>query len=263
MHLVQSRECSLLLLMLVQLTTNFRGGIISPILSLFIRQRGMSIAQVGLLGTASIMGWFIFEPLMGVVADRVRKKWMLIFAILASTVVYALYPLATEFTHFAALYFATSSVMSAYAIALKALQAELLPSEGRGKTFGRYLSIISIGSVIAPFIGGWVTETEGYALPFYLSAAVGLVGLAAVILLRYDDKPDDEQKKGGNGWRGLFTGSILSIFTVRALYMFNLIFRVNFLPIFLNESPRFHASETQIGIYMTIVRLAVAGGQAV
>ena len=39
-------------------------------------------------------------------------------------------------------------------------------------------------------------------------------------------------------------------------------FRSNFLPIYLNESPRFNASETQIGTYMTLVKLAVAGSQA-
>jgi len=39
-------------------------------------------------------------------------------------------------------------------------------------------------------------------------------------------------------------------------------FRSTFLPIYLNESPRFNASETQIGTYMTLVRLAAAGSQA-
>ncbi|MCK4702621.1 MFS transporter, partial [Candidatus Bathyarchaeota archaeon] len=76
------RERSLFYLMMAQLALGFRGGIISPILSLYIRQQGMSISQVGLLGTASILGWLIFEPLSGVVADRIRKKWMMVFAIL-------------------------------------------------------------------------------------------------------------------------------------------------------------------------------------
>ena len=36
------------------------------------------------------------------------------------------------------------------------------------------------------------------------------------------------------------------------------IFRRNTLPIFLNESPRFRASETQIGIYMGLMQLSAA-----
>ncbi len=257
------RERSLFYLMMAQVALNFRGGIISPILSLYIRQQGMSVGQVGLLGTASILGWLIFEPLSGVVADRVRKKWMMVFAIIGSTIVYALYPSAGTFQHFLFLGFSMTSVMSVYAIALKALQAELLPREGRGRTYGRYLSVISFGGVVSPFIGGWITENKGYTLPFYLSALVGVGMLAAVLLMEYDDKAaEDEAKRMEGGWRELFTASLVGIYSVRGLYFFNSIFRSNFLPIYLNESPRFIASETQIGTYMTLVRLAVAGSQA-
>ena len=117
------RERSLFYLMMAQLALNFRAGIISPILSLYIRQQGMSISQVGLLGTAGILGWLLFEPLSGVVADRVRKKWMMVFSIIGSTLVYMLYPSAVTFQHFLALGFSPTSIMSVYAIALKALQA--------------------------------------------------------------------------------------------------------------------------------------------
>ena len=258
------RERSLLLLMVTQLAVHFRGGILSPILSLYTRQQGMTIAQIGLLGTAGILGWFIFEPFSGVVADRVRKKWMMVFAIVASTVIYALYPSASSFSHFLVLYLGTSSVMSAYAIALKALQAELLPKENRGKTYGRYLTVVSLGGVVAPLIGGWVTETSGYSLPFYISSGVGVVALVAVLLMSYDEKAErmTTGSDGHGGWRQLFAAPLLSIYSVRGLYLFNQMFRSNFLPIYLNESPRFNASETQIGTYMTLVQLAVAGSQA-
>lgn len=71
--------------MLGQLDLNFRSGIIAPILSLYIRQRGMNLTQVGLLRTASIMGWLLFEPLSGWVADRVRKKRMIVLAVIGSS----------------------------------------------------------------------------------------------------------------------------------------------------------------------------------
>ena len=143
---------SLRLLLVVQLTLNFRSGIISPILALFIRGHGLSASQIGILGIAGMLGWFIFEPLSGVVADRVKKKYMIIFAIFTSTAIYALYPSAQNIWHFAILSFSMSSVMSAYAISVKAMAAELIPHSERGKTYGRYLSLISWGGIIAPFI---------------------------------------------------------------------------------------------------------------
>jgi len=92
---------------------------------------------------------------------------------------------------------------------------------------------------------------------------IGVGGLAAVLLMDYDDKATkDSATRVEGGWRPLFTASLVGIYAVRGLYIFNLIFRSNFLPIYLHESPRFNASETQIGTYMTLIRLAVAGSQA-
>ena len=248
--------------MAVQLTTGFRGGIISPILSLFIRRQGMSISQVGLIGTASILGWLIFEPLSGVVADRVRKRWMIVFAVIGSTLVYAAYPLASRFDHFLVLYFLTSSVMSSYAISVKALTAELLPRENRGRVFGRYLAVISLGGVVAPMVGGWVTENMGYSVPFYIASGIGLITLSAVLLMRYDDKPLGAAVSRGGSVRELLTPTLISIFLVRGMFIFDSMFTSNFLPIYINESPRFQATETQIGVFQTLFRLATAGGQA-
>jgi MFS family permease len=259
----EHRRRSLLLLMVIQLTTNFRGGIISPILSLFIRGQGLSITEIGLLGTAGMLGWLIFEPLSGVVADMVRKKYMVIFAIVGSTIIYALYPMASNIWHFAALAFSMSSVMSTYAISIKALTAELLPAESRGKAYGRFLSIISFGGIIAPFLGGYLSEVAGYFIPFYLSAAIGLITLVTVFLLKYDDKASDIVTREKPDWKTLFTGSLLSIFAVRGIFMFNHLFRQHFLPIYLHESPNFQASESQIGTYMTLIRLTSALSQPV
>ena len=248
---------------MAQLAMNFRGGIISPILSLYIRQQGMSISQVGLLGTASILGWLIFEPISGVFADRIRKKRMMVFAVVGSTIVYALYPSADSFQHFLFLGFCMTSIMSVYAIALKALESELLPKEGRGRIYGRYLSVISMGGVVSPFLGGWITENIGYTLPFYLSALMGVGWLAAVLLIEYDDKAHGEKAASvKDGWRTLFAASLVGMYSVRGLFMFNAMFRINFLPIYLNESRRFNASESQIGTFMTLVMLAVAVSQA-
>jgi len=250
-------ERSLLLLMLVQLSTGFSSGIIEPILSLYVRSRGLTIVEVGLLGTASMLGWFIFEPIMGFVADSVRKRTMMVAAIVGTTAVYALYPLASSLAHFALLEFTRTSVLSAYSIPVKAMMAELLPSQDRGRVYGRVMTAVSLGGMAAPLIGGYVSQTWGFVVPFYASAAVGLVGLAAVLSMRHEEKP-----LGGGaalrGLRGVMTAPVLSVFAVRGIFFVNSGFRSSFLPIYLNESPRFNASESQIGAFFTMVRLAGA-----
>lgn len=252
---------SLKLMLVIQFFQGFRGGIISPILALFIRRQGVSVTQLGLLGTAGMMGWLIFEPLSGVIADRVKKKWMLAFGVMVSTVIYALYPMAGEIWHFGLLAFAMSSVMSFYAISAKSLIAELLPTSGRGRAYGRYLAVISVGGIAGPFVGGYMADALGYSLPFYLSAAVGLISLGGILLLKHDGVVTEVSEKFEEDG-GLMSKPVLTIFLVRGLYLFDLVFRQNFLPVYLNESPAIGASETEIGAYMSILRVMSALSQS-
>jgi MFS family permease len=260
----ENRSGPLKLLLIIQLTQNFRSGVIAPILALFIRRQGLTVSQIGLLGIAGMLGWLIFEPISGVVADRVRKRYMIFFAVMASTFIFVAYPFTSDIWHFAFLAFARSSVMSAYAISVKAMTAELLPVNERGKTYGRFLSVISMGGIVAPILGGYLSETYDYTIPFYTSAAIGVVSLAAVTIMKYDEKLVEEASiETATGDSKLMTRPFISILTVRALFMFNLIFRHNFLPIYLNESPRFQASEAEIGAFMGIVRVTSALSQAI
>jgi len=257
------KQRSLFMLMLVQLSTGFSMGIIAPILGLFVRGQGLSMAQIGLIGTASMLGWFIWEPIMGVFADRFNKRLMLAGALFFTTLLNGLYPMANSFLFFAVLEFTKTSIMSAYSIPVKALAAELLPTQDRGRVYGRYMTVISFGGMISPLIGGFVSENMGISMPFYLAAGVGLLGIIAVSSIKYDETNHDEGKVDHTGnIRKLLTGSVLAIFSVRGLFFFNAGFTGSFLSIFLNESPQFMASESQIGAFFTVLRLAGAASRS-
>jgi len=253
---LNERQGSLKLLAIVQLTERFRDGIILPILALFIRGHGLTVSELGLIGMAGMLGWFIFEPLAGVVADWVRKKYLLIFAVLISSFIYTAYPLAVNFWHFSLLAFAMSFVMSSYAVAVKALAADLLPSSWRGKTYGRYVSAVSIGGIVGLFLGGYLTEALGRSIPFYISSGVGVIGLAAALLMRYDEREMKEKPvpKDSGGRKGLWTMPFVVILVIRMLYHFNPVFQEQILPVFLHENPRLKASETQIGLYLGMMQ---------
>ncbi len=253
------KQRSLRLLIVVQLAQQFRVGIVSPILALFIRGRGFSLSQIGLIGTASLLGWLIFEPIAGVIADRIQKKYLVIFAFIFSTFIYLAYPYAQNFWHFALLAFGLSSVMSAYAIAVKALTAELLPKTARGRAYGRFVSIISMGGIISPILGGYLSEIFGHTMPFFFAAFFGIIGLGAALLINYNkEKSKSEIELDLQFSTSLLNSDLMGIFLIRSLFIFNLVFRQHTLPIFLNENPRYSASESQIGLYFGLVQLSSA-----
>jgi MFS family permease len=250
------------LLMVVQMTGSFRMGVVAPILALLIRRHGVSILEIGVLGVTGMLGWFIFEPLSGAISDRVNRRVMIGFAIVSTSLIYLLYPFATEFSHFLVLAFALSSFSSASSVPTRALLSELLPSTGRGHTYGRYMAIVSGSSVIAPFVGGYVSEAIGYAIPFYAAAGIGAASLTAVVLMGRLPEAERRGQRPNVKLRELLNGDLMSIYVVRGLYFFNFPFRSSFLPILLNESPSLHATETEIGTYMTLVSFTTAISQA-
>jgi sugar phosphate permease len=134
--MVDSKGRQLNLLMVVQMAGSFRMGIVAPILVLLIRRHGVSIIEIGVLGVAGMFGWLIFEPLSGVISDRVNRRVMLAFSIVSTSIIYLLYPFATVFSHFLILAFALSSFSSASSVPTRALLSELLPSSSRGHTYG-------------------------------------------------------------------------------------------------------------------------------
>jgi MFS family permease len=182
---------------------------------------------------------------------------MITFALVSTSIIYLLYPFATEFIHFLAL----SSFSSASSVPTRALLTELLPSTGRGHKYGRYMAMVSGSSVVAPFVGGYVSETFGYALPFYAAASTGILSIIVVVLM--GNLPEAEKKtlKTRTKLTDVLNTDLLNLYIVRGLYFFNFPFRSSFLPILLNESTSLHATETEIGIYITIVSLTTAVSQ--
>src|SRR5512137_1674448 len=104
---------------------SFRMGIVAPILALLMRRHGVSIVEIGILGIAGMLGWLIFEPLSGVLSDQVNRRLMMTFALVSTSIIYFLYPFASEFIHFLALAFALSSCSSASSVPTRALLTEL------------------------------------------------------------------------------------------------------------------------------------------
>jgi len=260
-YLANSKDRLLNLLMVVQMAGSFRMGIVAPILALLMRRHGVSIVEIGVLGIAGMLGWLIFEPLSGVLSDRVNRRLMMTFALVSTSIIYFLYPFASEFIHFLALAFALSSCYSASSVPTRALLTELLPSAGRGRKYGRYMAMVSGSSVVAPFVGGYISEAFGYALPFYAAASAGILGIAAVVLMGSLPEADKKVQKPRTKLTGVLNADLLNLYVVRGLYFINFPFRSSFLPIFLNESTSLHATETEIGSYMTIVSLTTEVSQ--
>ena len=92
--------------------------------------------------------------------------------------------------------------------ASRALTADLVPENIRGKLFGRMFALFSVGAILGPIVSTWIYEIHrfstfkvpffetvtlrGAGIPYIISAAVGLFSL--FVLLAFVEDPRMKRK---------------------------------------------------------------------
>jgi MFS family permease len=244
-----------MILSLFQFIFSLRNGLIAPVLPLLMRSIGLTMTEIGLLMMVNSVAWAIFEPTLGLVADRLGKKKLMIYSVVTTSFVYVSYALARNIWHFAVIIFALASNSAAGVVSARAMMAELLPASGRGKRYGRYMAILSMGQMIGPLLGGFLSDRVSNVAPFYACGGLGVIGLVSAISVRCELglKKESALRIKSPAEARLITKTSLGILLVRLLFMFNMSFERNTLPIFLHEHENFRASETEIGAYLAIL----------
>jgi MFS family permease len=117
---------------------------------------------------------------LGVLADRLGVKRVLIAGLLIQAVAAGLFVFASrlgEFYAVAAVFgFAYGGVMPLYAV----LARDYFGQRILGAVFGAAAMVSSLGMALGPVVGGWIYDTFGRYAPMYIGSAV--IGLGAVAM---------------------------------------------------------------------------------
>ena len=153
---------------IIRFTFSLRGSIAA----LYFRSLGISIVDIGVISMFGAIGFAVFEPTLGFLSDKINRKKFLIFGMLGVSIITFLYTLGSTVWHFYLLSFFMSAVMAGVTVSTRALIATVLPSSKKGRSYGLYMAIASIGGIIAPIIGGYLAGAINYYVPFYLGALI-------------------------------------------------------------------------------------------
>ena len=161
-------------------------GIVMPVLPALITRLG----HVDLAAATRISGWmlavfaiaqFIAGPLLGNLGDRFGRRPVLISAMLAFAVDYALMAVAPSL---AWLFVGRiiAGVTGATFGPIGAVIADVTPPERRAVGFGYMSAAFGIGFIIGPALGG-IVASFGPRAPFWLAAALALLNAIAMLAL--------------------------------------------------------------------------------
>ena len=157
-------------------------GLVIPVLPQFMQDFGASGTALGYLVSATGLTHFLFSPLAGKLSDQYGRKIIIISGLGMFTVSQFIFAVANDMWM---LYL--SRLIGGVGIAfmippMMAYVSDITTDENRGKSLGRLGAAMSLGFVIGPGIGGFLSE-YGVRFPFYVAAAVAALSLVVSMLI--------------------------------------------------------------------------------
>jgi len=181
------------------------GALLFPFFSLYVTARfGVGMTEVGLLFTGYSLGHLVGSTVGGALADRVGRKGVLIFSLVATSLGSVAMGLLDSYAFFLASSWLVGIVESAGNPARQAMVADLLPEKRRSEGFAVLRVIINLAVSVGPVIGG-LLASRSYLLLFVGDAVMSLITALVVLLVMRETKPavsGPRKQENGHGVPG-------------------------------------------------------------
>jgi len=175
-------------------------GLGQPIFQLFLMSKiTTDIGMIGLVISGAGAIGMLFSIPAGRYADRKGRKGLAVWGAVAARVSLGALPLTKTLADTSAIWITQSAAMSSSQPAMRAIQADVVPWNLRGKLFGTIQAFFNAGATVGPIVGGALFAyfslilipigpliIEGLVVPFWLASALGLIG--AFLLWKYVDE---------------------------------------------------------------------------
>lgn len=186
-------------------------GFIIPIMVLFYTDR-FNLDPVGIGTIISVSGFIGLAAsyVAGRYSDKIGRKPLIAFGNYSSRLMGLFLPFSPTIIMAGIVVSIRSLGFNIMMPAFRALRADLVPPEVRGRVFGLFGTAFTAGSVIGPILGTWIystyrvttfnfigLEVPGYGIPFFINAILGILSTTAIMILIDEPKADEKAPQFG------------------------------------------------------------------
>ncbi|MBS4197428.1 MFS transporter [Lederbergia citri] len=252
-----SKKFVLYILMLNMFITFSAIGLIVPVMPTYLKTFGAAGQALGFLIAIIAFAQFIFSPVAGNLSDRHGRKNLIIIGLLVNGLSQIAFGLSTELWMLYLCRFFTG-VGSAFIVPpLMAYTADITTTKERGKAMGWIGAAISLGFMIGPGIGGFLSNVSLH-FPFYFAGSATIVAGILSLLILPSIKPvmketPERQAKGENILQQMtrsFKTSYFVLLIVVFVFSFGIANFQSTLTMFLTY--KFNYTPNDIAIVMTV-----------
>ncbi len=166
-----------------------------PVLSLFAESLGAGPERIGLIVSVSTITGVLLKLPSGALSDIYGRKMLLRIGVVAFGVPPFIYPFISDLNALTALRFVHGLATAIFAPSALATVADLY-KERRGAAMGTYTACTQSGSLLGPFLGGWLAHAAGFPTAFVTAGIFGCVAILIFFSLHLDEPPPRVREKG-------------------------------------------------------------------
>jgi MFS family permease len=243
------------------------GSLLFPFFALYITQKfEVGMTEVGVLFGLFSLSSFVGSFLGGALTDRVGRRRMLIFGLLASSFSTLLMGFIESLQAFYVLALIAGIFTDVAGPAHQAMVADLVPEQKRAEGFGILRVAFNLAVVIGPAIGG-LMAARSYQLLFVTDAIISTIVAGIVYFFLRETKPkarlDAKPETVGATFRGygrVLRDSTFMLFVFMCILMGLVYMNMNTtLGVFLRDV--YAVPESGYGLLLSINALMVVGLQ--
>jgi len=248
-----SKKFALYLLMFDMFITFSAIGLIVPVMPSYLKTFGAAGQALGFIIAVIAFAQFIFSPIAGNLSDRHGRKNLIIFGLFVNGLSQIGFGLSTELWMLFVCRFFTG-VGSAFIVPpVMAYVADLTTLKERGKAMGLIGAAISLGFMIGPGIGGFLSNVSLH-FPFYFAGSATIIaGILSLIVLPSVKPVIEGQVKGDNLFKQMarsFKTSYFVLLIVVFVFSFGIANFQSTLTMFLTY--KFNYTPNDLAIVMTV-----------
>jgi MFS family permease len=154
-----------------------------PVVPLYARQLGVSIAEIGLINAAFFLMAGLLSFPLGMAADRFGSKTIAAGGVLLLALTAFLLNFSTTFTLLTGAYLMFGAGIAAFGPTMMALVARIAPATHLGRAYGWYTTALFGAMSLGPALGGYMVGVFGFWSVFTAIGGLLLCDLGVLLLL--------------------------------------------------------------------------------
>ncbi len=169
------------------------SGLVYSMFSLYMAEvLGAKKTQIGLIYMVGSLVGLLFGPLLGKLSDRFGRRPIILCSMASFVLIFVLYSMVRGYLLVYPIQILEGTAWVAIGAANTAYIADTIAAEKRGWAMGVYQQTTSIGWIIGPAFGGFLSDIIGSRMTFLLGAIlVGIGFMLALLFLKESRRQRD------------------------------------------------------------------------